>query len=491
MSVREGSYPTPHPVTGVLIWIGAGTGAAALVAGVIALDGPAFILPALCLVLIFGIAALWHTPTGLTAAAFAIAPLGIVQAEIAGVTINLPEALIIALFLKELLRFLVQGERASAALPLAPLAVYIATAVLSIGTGLWNGNGAVRVIQDFRQFTEYIAFYLLVLHRVATRRQMAAVLAAFAGGILLIAIHGILQRYTAMGIPIEQVVSDLVYHQGIRSGSFYGATPLGALMVLGLGPALGLLLFTRRRLLQGLLLAMAGTMVTAAVFTNTRASWLGIALLLTLLFAGIRKRPIVIATAVAAALIFTAALGPMVAQRMAKLEISRSERSLVERIQYYTTAWHIFRANPVFGLGWGCHYDIKEILVNGRYIEDKQPFRPNAPKPEQATVHSAYLQMLVKGGLLTLAGFFVFLLDWVRRVVAAWRVRSRNERDYNLFLGVVAALVGYLFHSGFENFFRWPVMSQAFWMLMALSTLMAYRLCRHGQLDRPRETAEA
>jgi len=52
-------------------------------------------------------------------------------------------------------------------------------------------------------------------------------------------------------------------------------------------------------------------------------------------------------------LVFSIALGPLVLERMAKLEVSRSERSLLERVKYYTVAWYIFRDYPLRGLGWG------------------------------------------------------------------------------------------------------------------------------------------
>ena len=48
----------------------------------------------------------------------------------------------------------------------------------------------------------------------ATVAQLAG---CYVAGATVIAIHGILQRYTGWGIPATQVVSDLVFHKGIRS----------------------------------------------------------------------------------------------------------------------------------------------------------------------------------------------------------------------------------------------------------------------------------
>src|SRR5690606_17071616 len=130
-----------------------------------------------------------------------------------------------------------------------------------------RGNPPIAALQDCRQFTEYLLLYVLVLITVRDARLVRRLAHAFVLGILLLAIHGILQRFTGIGIPGNQLLSDRVLHDAVRSGSFYGSTPLGALMVLGLGPALGLFLGTSSAAGRAYLAFAATAMVTAAVFT--------------------------------------------------------------------------------------------------------------------------------------------------------------------------------------------------------------------------------
>jgi O-antigen ligase len=447
------------------------------------MDLPAFVLPLSLFLVAAAFLLVLRTQIGLCFAAFAIVPLGIVQIEVAGVTVNLPEVLILALFIKEAFRFIAGHETLHPALPLKSLLLYLLAAFAAACAGLKYGNGVVPVLQDCRQFTEYIIFYLIILHRVTTRQQILQILAAFTAGSLLIAVHGVLQRFTGMGIPGNQLLSDLVYHGGIRSGSFYGSTPLGALMVLGLGPTLGLLLASRRHSTQALLGGVAALLLTTAVFTNTRASWLAIALLVVFVFCSVRKTKLMIALAVVAVLAFSVFLGPLVVERMGKLKISKSERSLRDRVHYYTAAWHIFQEYPRLGLGWGCYYSVEEIVTNQRYVARSHATRGPGGREEHATVHSAYLQLLVKAGLFGVVSFALVLLNWVAGLFHVIRAKHTEELDYHLFIGVSAALIGYLFHSTFENFFQWPVMSQAFWMLLALSTLMGYQIIHKGKLQ--------
>ena len=417
---------------------------------------------------------LQNTERGLYFIAFAIGPLGIVQIEIAGVTVGLAEVLILLFFTKEACLFFSRLERPAKELPLKSLLVYAAAVIIAMHTGVKRGNGPIAVLQDCRQFVEFIALYLLVVHRVSDWRQVKRILACYVLGGVLLAAHGIVERFTSIGIPLDQVLSDAVHHGGTRSGSFYGATPLGGLLVLTIGAEVALLLCARSRLHRLLLGACTALCLTTIVFTNTRASWIALAIGLAFVFFSIRKSVPIVAVVVLGGLLFSVTLGPLVVKRMSKLEFSRAERSLLERVDYYTTAWYIFREYPLRGLGWGCRYTVSDILVNERYVP-KREHREILPKfsSKQSTVHSAYLQLLVKTGLLGLTAFVVFLLQWFGLVWRERRVAQRGSPEHRLFAAVAGAVVGYLCHSGLENFFQWPVMAQSFWLFLGLSTVMA------------------
>ena len=446
-------------------------------------DYPLWLAPLIPAAILGAAVFVWNTHAGLCFAAFAIAPLGIVQREIATVTFNLPEVLILMLFAKEAIRFVVHREAPAASLPSKTLAVYVAASLFAIATGLRHGNGAARALQDFRQFTEYVVLYLLVVYRVRSKRQAVQILACFLAGMSLVGFHGILQRFTGIGIPGHQILSDVIYHGDVRGGSFYGATPLSAMMVLSLGVAMGLAFWVRRFGARVILTGLACLCLAAAVFTYTRASWLAMFVVLVFIFASIRKTPAIVATVMAGALAFSIVLGALVVERLGTLEISRKERSVLERVRYYKAAWYIFRAYPLGGLGWGCYYDISPILANKRYVpvgqQDRLQKRAGSSKALRrgassvATVHSAYLQLLVKTGLLGLATFLFFLSRWGALVWHERRQPDRAEREHRLFACLAGGLIGYLCHSGLENFFQWPVMAQSFWLLLGLSTVLA------------------
>lgn len=425
----------------------------------------------------------WNTHAALCFTAFAIAPLGVVQAEVLGVTLNLPEVLILALVAKEGLRALRERQPLPAALPVRTLAVFAIAAAIALATGLIQQNGVVRVLQDCRQFTEFLLLFWLVLQRVSGRDEAVRIAACYAAGATLLAIHGIIQQIVPVGISPTQISSDLVLHQGIRSGSFYGATTLGGLMVLAVAPAAGVALSSRRRSVQILMGLCILLCVIAIIFTRTRGSWLGLAVALALIGVSVRPSGKTLAAVAFAGVALALVLGPVVVQRLYTLADPEQDISLMARAQYYAAAARIGQAHPVLGLGWGCYFDVDAILQAGEYVkvpfveavasgENMKGIDRHEP-PGEATVHSAYLQLFVKTGILGLGAFLALIVVWLERV---WRGRNtRFQRDgvQALFIGITAGIAGYLFHSTFENFFQWPVMAQSFWLLFGLSFVLA------------------
>lgn len=409
--------------------------------------------------------------------AFCITPFGAIQQEVLGVTINLPEFLILLLGVRELMRCRCLRDLLPSALPLVPLILFLLAALVAVGTGVLRQNGVISVLQDFRQFTEFILLFWLVLRLASTPDRATPIALGYVLGAALIAVHGIVQHFTFIGISETQIASDLVLHHGVRSGSFYGATTLGGLMVLAVGPALGVILSSKRRTVQALMVVCIALCLVAAVYTKTRGSWIG--LLVAFLFLGVALRPSrrSLMGAAAMGVVLAIFLGPLVVQRIATLGRPENDRSLMKRAQYYTAAYHIGRAHPLLGLGWGCYYDIDAILTAEHYVKTPRPDAATLAQElvddpemeENATVHSAYLQLFVKTGVLGLLGFLAIVVVWLERIGRGLGSGLRGDGGYALFVGVTASLAGYLLHSTFENFFQWPVMAQSFWLLLGLS----------------------
>ena len=422
----------------------------------------------------------WNTHWALCFTAFAIAPFGVVQWELLGATVNLPEALILALATKEGYYFLARHEGLSPIFPLRTTALFLFAAAAAIVTGVLHQNGTLRVLQDCRQFTEFLVLFWLVIHRVSGREEALRITFCYVIGVTLLAIHGIVQQVEPVGIMATQVSSDLHLYRGVRSTSFYGATALGGIMVLAITPAVGVVLSSKRHVTRLIMTLCIFLCAVAIVYTRTRASWIGLAVAMALIAISIRPTPRLIASGLGAAALLGLLLGPLVVQRLYTLTDPQEDASIMARVQYYAAAARIGQANPLFGLGWGPFYEINTLLGIEPYVvpvfSESLAAEGVAGEPEEeATVHSAYLQLLVKTGLLGVVAFAAIITVWLTRIWAARFIRFQGDSAHGLFVGITAGLAGYLLHCTFENFFQWPVMAQSFWLLFGLSFVLAPR----------------
>ncbi|MFP4501488.1 MAG: O-antigen ligase family protein [Candidatus Hydrogenedentota bacterium] len=428
--------------------------------------------PQLILELPLGILALTllavNSQWALCLAAFAIMPLGDVRREVFDVTVNFPEVLIHAIVAKEFVRFVLHRESLQRIVPLWPVLFFAGTALLGVVTGHLNQTSPKHVLQDFRQFSEFIVLFLLVVQRVRSRQQVMQLLTCFTIGATVVAVHGILQRHTGMGVSPEKIASDIRLYHAIRSGSLYGATALGGLMVLTVAPAIGVALTTKSRLLKLCIAVCLVLCLLVTIYTKTRASWFAMVLAILYIAAFIRPGMRTLAVTALCVLFLGALVGPTLVDRLSTLSTPKEDTSLMERAQYYTAAAHIATAHPLLGLGWGCYYDIDTILQQEEYVDVPRP--PDAP---DATVHSAYLQLLVKTGVIGLVGFLSVVFVWFERLWSAQHTAVRQSKEHVLTVCIGAGIAGYLAHSAFENFFQWGVMAQSFWLLLGLSLVMA------------------
>lgn len=128
-------------------------------------------------------------------------------------------------------------------------------------------------------------------------------------------------------------------------------------------------------------------------------------------------------------------------------------------------------------LGWGTGSPRVLIESSGRVELYNRPFGR-----WMRQMHNAYLEILVRFGVLG-AGLFVIGIWHLVRSLAAARRRGKMPEDYWLFLAGAFALTGLW---GFTNTFLWDAM-RAYWLLLAG---LGYTFVIHPQGAAPTEAAE-
>ncbi len=114
--------------------------------------------------------------------------------------------------------------------------------------------------------------------------------------------------------------------------------------------------------------------------------------------------------------------------------------ALASRTVFWSAAWEAFRSSPWIGTG------------PGTYPTDLMRYSSTPPDRPYLHAHSVPITFLAESGLIGLAGFVVLTIAVARKI---WFARSFWSDSWR-WLALVAALVGYLAHSLFDNFLYFP-----------------------------------
>lgn len=287
---------------------------------------------------------------------------------------------------------------------------------------------------------------LLTTRTTARRRLAMRLLSAFG---LAISILAIVQRLTWNGrLYWFRTVSPNV----APFGPYGNYNHFAGLIELLFPLALARLLLGRCEAEERVFLAFATIMmIVAGIFSLSRGGMLAITLqllLFGLLLAIGRRRwdpspltmrslltPVLV---LAVVLVLTLWIGyePLL-RRLGTTAQGDAERSLVTRVDYWRSAWQIFRDHPVAGVGLGAF-----PAVYPRYGSSSARHE----RLEQA--HNDYLQLLTDTGLLGGAVALTALALLIRQLRRQWRHVERLRSDDRAALAAAAiAIAGILLHS--------------------------------------------
>lgn len=303
-------------------------------------------------------------------------------------------------------------------------------------------------------------------------RKLVTTLAIFGG---VIAFAGIIQRLAS---------PDAIYGvrptaQAIPFGPYVNRHHFASLMVLLTGVVLAHLLGGSAARDRKLLLAIPLVLMAAAVvLTGSRGGV--IAYLVTFAICvgaerrsgGLTRTPVVLgAGAFAVFIIFLVVFlgGADALLRSTGLQ-SAAEDISSGRTHFWSVAWQIFTANPVFGAGmevFGVAFSAFDTR-NGFY------------RVEQA--HNDYLQMLADGGVIGFAIAMSFVALLVKKGLSALRDDAAGEFQRVTRIGAFAGCVGVLVHSMFDFPLR-TVSNSFFFLLVAAMLAVPTFAVRHRHRD--------
>jgi len=333
------------------------------------------------------------------------------------------------------------------------LVLLLAAFYCSVPSSYWPSRSLGRVVE----FLKIIAFYVMIVQLVDSRKRLRILLAEY---LILIAVIGYtsLRAYFAGELMVAQGIERAV---GVTSA---GGNPnaLGAT----LGSTVPLLIMTaratRRAVLRWFLFGGVGVLVWAIALTGSRSSVLGLLAGLAVVWWFSRHRLLV---AVFGLLLLGTAFVALPDSYKARYESITSE-NLDESSRLRLTTWEagmkMVLDRPFFGVGVGAFSTAHHSTYGtglGSWLE----------------AHNLYVQVPAEIGLVGAIVYFSFLAAFIRLNRRARRTLTRRRPDWKLEAGILDGIFAgtcFLFVSSIFG----HSMLRFTWYVFAAMTLVVYRL---------------
>jgi O-antigen ligase len=330
---------------------------------------------------------------------------------------------------------------------------FVLAAFLSIPLAVVRGSA----IEGLTNLIKLLILYLLVVHLMDTRKRLRVFIVLYCGFAVFLATDSVLHYLQGM-VEHKQGIDRAIGTTSIASGP----NELGASMACMI-PLFIRFAFTREAgWLRTVLFVCLGIMVTALILTGSRSGFIGFIAGLGYLAWGSRHRlALGLAGIVLVAGLF-AVMPEQYQERYASITRGTQEGTGSERVKLWKKVLRMFVDHPVTGVGINCFTPANAYFYS-------------TGRPQWIESHSLYIQVMSEMGLIGVAGFFSFLVVFMRlnRKTAAMLEADDDPDEWTyeraLLQGMFAGFVALLF----TGIFGHSMMRDTWYLYAALGLVVA------------------
>lgn len=218
--------------------------------------------------------------------------------------------------------------------------------------------------------------------------------------------------------------------------------------------------------LKRLLYAMAVLSIVSTIFTYSRGAYLGLIVILPLIFLTARRKVIAACILIPAVLIAPLVLPDSIFKRADKIENYEQDGSANQRLQSWTVAWNIAKENPLTGAGFEFEYTERDRWF--QYGDEQY----NWAIQRTSAAHSIYFQILGQHGFVALLLFLALLLGTLLSLNRT-KKRALATADTSWVAsyasGVQVGLIGYMVSGAFLSSAYFDLA----WLFFSLTAILA------------------
>ncbi|MGS2717395.1 O-antigen ligase family protein [Eionea flava] len=292
--------------------------------------------------------------------------------------------------------------------------------IASIGATL-NGYE----VQKLHDIIRYGLVGLIILYAPISKKQAYIIL----GCLIFSALAGILDAYHSLHQGKEKYFE-------LRSVGHINHSSIYILLTVGL--TLPLLFSIKHRVISILTYAtINAALIYSLLETNSRATFigLGIIILLLVIFSALRSKKIAcISLAITIFGIMLTIWNPPSALNKIYGKSKYYENKLTPREKAWNTAYHAWKKEYLFGVGYGNYKIITEKFMQEQYINSEIDTADKTAFIYLPHAHNRFFNTLAEGGLIGLLSLLLLLAGFAVYFFSSLRISSSNKDTFTFWL---------------------------------------------------------
>lgn len=190
----------------------------------------------------------------------------------------------------------------------------------------------------------------------------------------------------------------------------------------------------------------------ALYYNGTRGAWLAVAIILGMLmiyYAVRNKKALVVSVSVILMLSIAVSTNDYFVKRVSSININHSSNQ--ERFLMWSSAWDMFKDNPLLGVGLGQYKDQYQNI----YVS------PLAKEPKLEHAHNNIMQMLAENGIIGTLGFLIMVGYIILNNLVNW---FKSKEIFSLM--IVASTTALLLQGLTEYNFGNSAIVKVYWFIL-------------------------
>ena len=321
----------------------------------------------------------------------------------------------------------------------------------------------VKSLMVWAMYFVFAGFFFVMINTVRTKEQVYALLRVFVIAGAVVAIYGILQYIFGWNTTNAWIDEEMFEDATMRAYStMENPNVLGEFLLLLI--PLAVIFVLKKGGTTWEKIAYGGVFLAGClcmVFTQSRGCWLGLILAAAIFVTFYNGKLWALAPLLLLALPFVIP-ETMVDRMMSVGDLEDSSTSY--RVFIWKGTFRMLRDFWVGGIGMG-EGAFRKVYPVYSYIGIIAPH-----------AHNTFLQLVVEGGVGTLAIFVGMMVAFLRKVGSVFNLSAKNSIDAMSALAIGSGVCGFLLQSMFDyTFYNYRMMAM-FFMILALGTLL--KVCK-------------